>query len=58
MKRLIGLVLEVKDTNGNVYCSDYWQNMEKEPISKIVLTEVQSVKKDGWKINKIHKYWN
>ena len=57
MKRLIGLVLEVKNASGDIYCTDYWQGMEKEPISKIALTKMQSAKKYGWKINKIHKYW-
>lgn len=58
MKRLIGLVLEVKNASGNIYCTDYWQKMEKESISKIALAEMRTAKKYGWKIHKIHKYWD
>ena len=57
MKRLIGLVLEVKDASGNIYCSDYWQEMEKEPISKIALKEVKAIKKEGWRLVAVSKYW-
>jgi len=57
MKRLVGLALEVIDNNGQPLGTDYWQEWETEKISKIALNEVKTIKKQGWKLVKISKYW-
>lgn len=57
MKRLIGLALKVKDTNNEIWTTDYWQELEEEKISKIALEEVKAIKKEGWRLIAVSKYW-
>lgn len=58
MLELVGLVLEMRDTDGNIWSTDLWQEMEIDPISKLALKDVITMTdKKGWKIYHVKPYW-